>query len=40
VQIAAGNGSWTAAELVDPLVALTSADLGDPALGRHLAAAA
>jgi len=40
VQIAEGNGSWTAAELVDPLVALTSADLGDPALGRHLAAAA
>jgi thiamine kinase-like enzyme len=40
VQIAAGNGNWTAAELVDPLVALTSADLGDTALGRHLAAAA
>jgi thiamine kinase-like enzyme len=40
VQIAAGNGSWTAAELVDPLVALTAADLGDPDLGRHLAAAA
>jgi len=36
VQIAAGNGSWTAAELVDPLVALTAADLGDPALGRHI----
>ena len=36
VQIATGNGKWTAAELVDPLVALTSADLGDPALGGHL----
>ena len=36
VQIAQGNGSWTAAELVDPLVALTAADLGDPALGGHL----
>ncbi len=40
VQIAAGNGSWTMAELVDPLVALTAADLGAPALGRHMAAAA
>jgi thiamine kinase-like enzyme len=36
VQIAAGNGSRTAAELVDPLVALTAADLGDPDLGRHI----
>lgn len=36
VQIAAGNGSWTAAELVDPLVTLTAADLGDPGLGRHI----
>jgi len=36
VQIAAGNGNWTAAELVDPLVTLTAADLGDPALGRHI----
>jgi thiamine kinase-like enzyme len=40
VQIAAGNGSWTAAELVEPLVVRTAADLGDPDLGRHLAAAA
>jgi thiamine kinase-like enzyme len=39
VQIAEGNGSWTAAELVDPLVALTVADLGAPELGRHIAAA-
>jgi thiamine kinase-like enzyme len=36
VQIAAGNGSWTAAELVDPLVALTDADLSDPGLSRHI----
>lgn len=36
VQIAEGNGCWTAAELVDPLVESTAADLGDPALGRHI----
>src|SRR5262249_1336572 len=40
VQIASGNGGWTAAELVDPLVALTAAELGSPDLGRHMEAAA
>jgi thiamine kinase-like enzyme len=40
VQIAAGNGDWTPAQLVDPLVAASAADFADPTLGHHIAAAA
>jgi thiamine kinase-like enzyme len=40
VQIAAGNGDWTPAQLVDPLVAASAADFADDGLGHHIAAAA
>jgi len=40
VQIAMGNGRWTAEALIDPLVAASAADLASPDLGHHLEAAA
>lgn len=40
VQVAEGNGAATAAELVDPLLAASAADLGAPELGGHIQAAA
>jgi hypothetical protein len=39
VRVAKGASPWSAAELVEPLLTQSAADLGSADLGRHIAAA-